>query len=648
MNVRDGYEAVCEAIAKAWSLPPRVDLAEWADEHRILTSEGSSEPGQWRTSRVPFLREIMEVLSAHHPAKRIVFMKSTQVGGTEVGNNWVGYVIDTQPLPMLCVAITVDMAELWSTQRIAPMIHDTKVLREKISPARSRDSGNKVLLKKFPGGLLRFTGSNSAAGLRSMPARYLFLDEIDGYELDVEGEGDPITLVERRTSTFPRHKIFLVSTPTVLSISRITKEYEGSDQRRYYVHCPDCGGAQYLKWANVKFDKAVRPIKEAHYACEHCGVFIAEHHKTPMLQGGKWIAAHPEREIVGFHINALYCPVGLGKSWAEMAEWFLTVKDDPTKLKGFINTGLGEAWDNREDQLKAGDIRKRAEDYSLRTIPKGCLILTAGVDVQVNRLAVQIIGWGRREMCWTIDNLEIPGDPAQNEVWQALDAYLEKPIMNQFGVPMRVMRYAVDSGFLTHEVYNYVRARKYHGAFATKGHSQSGKAILGRPTAQDMNFRGKTLKHGVDLYLIGVDSAKSSLFARISADESLGSSERLVHFSKELPEEYFEQLAAETYDPEKNKWFKLAGRRNEALDTFVGAMAAAQHPSIRVHMIKDHEWNSIQEKIEPTIRDLFSAETPAQPAPAVEKKIEVPQEPKPNPLQIAMQLRKKMRVTRPY
>lgn len=610
MNVRDGYEAVCDAIATAWRLPPNVDLAEWSDQHRVLPSKAAAEPGPWRTARVPYLREIMQVLSAHHTSERIVFMKSSQVGGTEVGNNWIGYTIHTQPLPMLCVAATVEMAELWSKQRIAPMIQDTKVLRDKISPARSRDSGNTTLLKDYPGGVLRFAGANSAAGLASMPVKYLFVDEVDRFPQEVEDEGDPITLAERRTATFARRKIFLVSTPTILGVSRITKEFEQSDQRRYYVHCPDCNGAQYLKWSNVKFDKAVRPIKEAHYACEHCGSLIADHHKSAMLERGKWIATHPGRDVIGFHINALYCPVGLGKSWPEMAEWFLSVKDDPTKLKGFINTGLGEPWDNRADQLNAGDLKKRVENYALRTIPKGCYLLTAGVDVQINRLAVQIIGWGRRETAWVIDWLEIPGDPAQNEVWQALNAYLEKPIMNQFGVPMRVMRYAVDSGFLTHEVYNYVRARKYHGAFATKGHSQSGKAILGRPTAQDMNWRGKTLKHGVDLYLIGVDSAKSSIFARIDADESLGESERLVHFSKELPDEYFEQLTAETYDQEKNRWLKLAGRRNEALDTFVGAYAAALHPSIRVHMIKDHEWAALEKKVEPAMKDLFEQASP--------------------------------------
>lgn len=606
MNVADGYQAVCDAIANAWRVPPRVSIDDWADAHRVLPSKAAAEPGQWRTSRVPYLREIMRVLSAHHPAERVVFMKSSQVGGTEVGNNWVGCTIDTQPAPMLCVAPTVDMAELWSKQRIAPMIQDTKVLRDKISPARSRDSGNTTLLKDFPGGVLRFAGANSAASLASMPVKYLFLDEVDRFPQEVEDEGDPITLAVRRTSTFAKRKLFMVSTPTVKGASRIAVEFEQSDQRRYYVPCPDCGEKQHLKWANIRFDKNARPITLAQYACEYCGVLIDDFNKTSMLELGEWRAEFPERSIVGFHISALYTPTGLGDSWAELAEWFLNVKNDPTKLKGFINTALGEAWDNHADHLSAKDLKKRVENYAMRTVPKGCYLLTAGVDVQINRLAVQIVGWGRREAAWVIDWLEIAGDPAQLDVWNALDALLEKPIMNQFGVPLRVMRYAVDSGFLTHEVYNYCRARKYKGAFATKGHSQSGKAIMGRPSAQDMNWRGKTLKNGVDLYLIGADSAKSSIFARIDADDSLGESERLVHFSKDLPDEYFEQLTAETFDPERNKWLKLAGRRNEALDTFVGAYAAALHPSIRVHMIKDHEWSALESKIEPAMKDLFA------------------------------------------
>lgn len=606
MNVRDGYEAVCEAIAKAWRIPPVVTVDQWADQHRMLSSKAAAEPGPWRTDRVPYSREIMQVLSANHPAERIVFMKSSQVAGTEIGNNWIGSVIATQPAPMLCVAATVEMAELWSKQRLAPMIQDAKVLREKISPARSRDSGNTTLLKDYPGGTLRLTGANSPASLASMPAKYLFLDETDRFEQEVGDEGDPITLAERRTTTFTRRKIFLVSTPTVLGISRITKEYEASDQRRYYVHCPDCGGAQYLKWANIKFDKTARPIKEAHYVCEHCGVLIAEHHKTTMLQGGKWIATYPEREIVGFHINALYCPVGLGKSWAEMAEWFLTVKDDPTKLKGFINTGLGEAWDNTADRLKASQVQSLAEDYELRTIPKGCLILTAGVDVQGNRVEVQVVGWGRRETAWAIDYLAIDGDPSQPEIWQQLADYIAKPFVNQYGVPMRILMHAVDSGFATHEVYNYCRHNRHRGAFPTKGWSTPHKPIIGRPSPMDVNWRGKTIKHGVDLYNIGADTAKSALYARFLAAESLPPEARQVHFSKQLSEEYFKGLTCEVYDIEKGKWYNPPGARNEPLDTFVGAYAAALHPRIRLHVMKDHEWQAIEEKIQPAMGDLFT------------------------------------------
>lgn len=627
MNVRDGYEAVCNAIANAWRLPPQVWIDEWADAHRVLPSKAAAEPGRWRTSRVPYLREIMRVLSAHHPAETISFMKSSQVGGTEVGNNWIGSTIDSQPAPMLCVAPTVEMAELWSKQRVAPMIQDTAVLRNKIAPARSRDSGNTTLLKDYPGGVLRFAGANSAAGLASMPVKYLFLDEVDRFPQEVEGEGDPITLAVRRTSTFAKRKIFQVSTPTVKGASRITEEYEQSDQRRYHVPCPDCSERQVLKWANLRFDKNERPIQQAQIACEHCGVLIDEHCKTAMLAGGEWRADFPERTRVGFHVNALYTPVGLGDSWAELAEWFLNVKNDPVKLKGFINTALGEAWDNRADQLSAKDLKKRVEGYALREIPQGCFILTAGVDVQINRLAVQIVGWGRREAAWVIDWIEIPGDPAQGEVWAALDKLLDTPIINQFGVSMRPLRYGVDSGFLTHEVYNYCRAKKYKGALATKGQSQTGKSILGRPTSQDVNGRGKAIKKGVELYPIGADSAKSSLFARIDADESLPESERLVHFSKDLPDEYFEQITAEVFDPERNKWLKLSGRRNEALDTLVIAYAAALHPAIGIHRLKEHEWDSLERNMQPAMKDMFATDNtplPSAPADAAQEKVAAP------------------------
>jgi phage terminase large subunit GpA-like protein len=232
---------------------PLLTVSEWADQFRMLSQTASAEPGWWRTDRTPYLREIMDCLSPSSGVEKVVFMKGAQVGGTEAGNNWIGYVIDQAPGPMLVVLPTVEMGKRWSKGRFAPLIDDTPAIRAKVKDPRSRDAGNTVQSKEFPGGIVVITGANSAVGLRSMPVRYLFMDEIDGYPCDADGEGDPVSLAVQRTATFARRKILEVSTPTVSGLSRIEKEFESSDQCFFHVPCPDCSEYQVLKWANLKW-----------------------------------------------------------------------------------------------------------------------------------------------------------------------------------------------------------------------------------------------------------------------------------------------------------------------------------------------------------------------------------------------------------
>ena len=223
MESHEGAEAVERAWRDGLTPDPLLTVSEWADRYRVLSQRASSEPGRWRTERAPYLREIMDCLSPSSPFQRVVFMKGSQVGGSECGNNWIAYVIHQAPGPMMAVAPTVELAKRNSKQRLDPLIEESEVLRERVKERRSRDSSNTVLSKEFPGGVLILTGANSAVGLRSMPARYLFLDEVDGYPGDVEGEGDPILLAERRSATFQRRKILLVSTPKTKGLSRIER-----------------------------------------------------------------------------------------------------------------------------------------------------------------------------------------------------------------------------------------------------------------------------------------------------------------------------------------------------------------------------------------------------------------------------------------
>ena len=597
-----GEQLAGSAISNGIEPPPRLSVTEWADAHRRLPTKGAGEPGPWRTSRVPYSAEIMECLSADHPAKRVVFMKSVQSAGTEIGNNWAGWFIDTQKAPLMVVQPTIDMAERWSKQRLAAMIEDCPTLRAKIAPARSRDSGNTTLLKEWAGGLLVISGANSGASLRSMPARYLFLDEVDAYPFELDGEGDPISLAEARTTTFPRRKVFLVSTPTIESLSRINKEWLASDMRRYYVPCPHCGHEQHLVWDNLRWPKD-RP-DEAVYHCADCGAGIEEHNKTRMLAAGRWVATFPERAVAGFHINGLYTPTGLGYTWAELAALWIESSKDPSRIKTFINLRLGEVVADPNEKLSEDDLAARASNYHARTIPPGCLLLTAGIDVQKDRFAVVIIGHGRAGQQWVIDYNELPADPTTDAGWEALDAFIVQHFVNSRGVPMKISLAAIDSGYLTDHVLAYTRLRR--NRIAVKGASSPGKPIINRPSKLDVTVRGRTIKHGAEGWLVGVDTAKHVLFAVLTADGKRPlDADRMIRFPEGLDASFYSQLTAEVWDPNRRKWVKVR-QRNEALDTWCYALAAAHHPSLRVHVWKEPQWARLEAALEPASGDLFA------------------------------------------
>jgi phage terminase large subunit GpA-like protein len=341
---------------------PLVSVSEWANTNRVLSQTASSEPGRWRTDRTPYLREIMDCLSPSNHTEKVVFMKGAQIGGTEAGNNWVGYIIDQAPGPLLVVQPTVEMGKRWSKGRLAPLIEDTPCLRGKIKDPRSRDSGNTVQSKEFRGGIVVVTGANSAVGLRSMPVRYLFLDEVDAYPGDADGEGDPVSLAIQRTATFARRKILLVSTPTIQGISRIEMEYENSDQRQFHVPCPNCNELQVLVWPQVQFDD----VNGAFYKCISCSQKIEEFEKTEMLQRGQWIAKFPDRSVAGFHISSLYSPVGWF-SWQQAVTNFKQAQKNETLLKVWVNTTLGEPW---VDRGEAPDWERLCSGISCRNIRK--------------------------------------------------------------------------------------------------------------------------------------------------------------------------------------------------------------------------------------------------------------------------------------
>lgn len=552
---------------------PALTVSEWADRCRHLSQKAAAEPGQWRTDRTPYLRDVMDALSASSPVQRIVFMKGAQIGATEGGNNWVGYVIDQAPGPMLAVAPTVDMAKRASKQRIAPMIEESPALRGKVKEARSRDSGNTVLAKEFPGGVLVMTGANSAVGLRSMPARYLFLDEVDAYPGDVDGEGDPIALAEARTRTFRRRKVFMVSTPTIAGRSRIEREFLKSDQRRFFLPCPECEHYQTLKFSQLKWDKA-KP-QSARYVCEECGCLLGDEHKTTMLARGEWRAtAEGDGRTVGFHLSSLYSPVGW-LSWVEIAQKWEAAQGDPDLLKEFINTVLGEVWQAKGDAPDWDAVYARRGAYRSGTVPRGVLILFAGCDVQKDRIEVGVWGFGRNRERWLIEHRQLIGPTNRPDVWAELAAMFDETWPHASGIEMPVRDWGVDSGAFASEVSAFVRSQRGRSnVHAVDGLDKYLSAFLG-VGAMDVTSQGKKLKRGLKTLRIGVSYCKQEIVGQLALDRPTDGQPfppGFVHLPNDVTEDHVKQLTAESLVTRtlngrvKREWQIIEGRRNEVLD----------------------------------------------------------------------------------
>lgn len=610
------YDGAAE-IAQAWrdgiKPDPLLTVSQWADEHRMLSSKASAEPGRWRTSRTPYLREIMDALSPVSPLERIVFMKGAQVGATESGSNWLGYIVHHAPGPVMAVWPTVDMAKRNSKQRIDPLIEESPVLAELISPSRSRDSGNTILSKEFRGGVLVMTGANSAVGLRSMPVRYLFLDEVDGYPRDVEGEGDAISLAEARTRTFARRKIFIVSTPTIAGASAIEREYEASDQRRYFVPCPHCQAMQWLRFERLRWTKG--DPRTAAYYCEACEQPIPEHHKTAMLEVGKWQATALDYrgKTAGFHLSSLYSPVGW-RSWADIASaWEAAMAKESgsaAAIKTFKNTELGETWVEEGEAPDWQRLLERREDYAVGTIPWGGLLLVAGTDVQKDRIECSVWAWGRQQQSWLVEHRVLMGDTSRDAVWKRLAELSRESWSHASGLQMPLKALALDTGYATQEAYAFVRRAKDARILPVKGMRASamgGAALVGIPTSVDVSSGGKKLRRGMRVYSVAVGLAKMELYNHLrqaaTLDETTGAliyPPGFVHLPK-VDAEYLQQLCAEQLVTRRNRngfpvreWHKVR-ERNEGLDCAVYARAAAS--ILGMDRFEERHWRELERTV---------------------------------------------------
>lgn len=545
--------------------PPRLTVSEWADKYRILSAEASGEPGQWRTSRAEYQRGIMDALSSP-VVLTLVAMCSAQVGKTEIVNNCVGFYIDQDPSPVMVVQPTIQMAEAWSKTRLSPMLRDTPVLRNKVADVKSRDSANTILDKSFPGGLLVIRGSNAPAGLASQPIRVVLCDEVDRFDESAGTEGDPVDLAFKRTTTFTgRRKHVLISTPGIKGHSRIEKAWNESDQRRYFVPCPHCGEFQHLEWKQVSFDPEAP--EGAVYVCRACGCIITDAHKGAMLRAGEWRATRPFNGTAGFHLNEMYSP---WRRFGEIATDFMKAKRrGPESLKVWVNTSLGEPWDLREgDHLQAEGLaaRARGSDYLSGAVAAAAGLLVAAVDVQDDRLELMVWAVGLGEESWIVCHQIFPGNLAQADPWDRLQAVILQPWPRIGGGVHHIRAAALDiGGHFTKQVYAFCRRPALRG----KTHPIKGAT---QPQARLVRRSGAKAR----LWLVDTVAAKDQVLSRLRIE---GPGFGHVHFPQDLEPALFDQFLAEkpVRRGGRRAYEKItADARNEGLDLLVYCAAALE------------------------------------------------------------------------
>jgi len=513
---------------------------------------------------------------SEHKTKEVVVMAGAQLGKSEALLNIIGFHIDHDPCPILMLQPTESMAQSFSKDRIANgLLRATPCLFGKVKDPRARDSNNTTLHKIYPGGSLSLVGANSPSGLASRPIRIILADEVDRFPVSAGTEGDPLSLARKRTSTFHNSKIIAVSTPTIKDISRIENAYENSDKREYYVPCKHCEHFQTLIWANVRW--VDNDPETAGYMCEECSALWSDSDRRWSVRNGQWQAQEEFKGIAGFKISGLYSP------WTPLSEGvreFLSVKKNPEQLKVWTNTYLAEPWIDEGITVDEMNLYQRREHFEY--VPEDVVIITAGADVQDDRIEVTFVGWKRDDASAVLGHEVLPGDPSTPQLWAALDSQLNRSFETEDGRILGVRATAVDSGgHFTNSVYQYCHKNFSRRIFAIKGVGGEGRAIAGKPSKNNI------VKCRV--FPIGVDTIKDLVFSRLRIEEPGAG---YISFSDELNEEYFRQLTAEKIITKfvrgfKKRIFQKIRPRNEALDCFVYSIAAYSIINVSVNSIAD-------------------------------------------------------------
>lgn len=584
--------------------PPDLDAAQWADKYRYLSAEDSAERGKWVTSRAEYQRGMMAA-PYESSVTQTCYMTSAQIGKTAILLNIAGRAIHISPTPILLVQPTIDLAKDFSTDRLTPLLRDSPALKGKVRSPRDKDSGNTRLHKIFSGGYIVLGGANSAASLAGRPIGLLIGDEIDRWPADCQGEGDPWELAKKRTQTFPGAIRIAVSTPTEKGFSRIERLWNESDQRRFFVPCPECGVAQTLEWGEVVWDTDGdgEPVPEtARIRCQGCGYEMDDRERLWAVERGYWEATAQSSGVAGFHVNELYSPFS---SLSEVVQKWREVKDNPVLEKSFWNLVLGLPYEGGSESLDAEPLLERREEYPA-PVPAGASILTCGVDIQKNRIELEVVGWGRGYESWGIEYRVLLGNTLEPEVWRRLSVFLLKSVWaHESGVSLKIATTCVDAGYHSDQVYDFVKKHRFASVYAVQGDK-------GQPTSWIVKFPDrfkKGAKRGrLNVPIVGTYAAKQNLYERLELSEP---GPGYCHFpvSEGYDEKFFGMLTAEKLVEirGKRRWvLKYGFSRNEALDLRVYNHAAL--------VLAGANWDTYEAQIGKAEKARKTAENKEKPA----------------------------------
>ncbi len=584
-NTANRYAHINKVIAKAlqsMNPPDNLTVSEWAEKYRRLSSESSAEPGLWRNDRTPYLTDVMDAFS-DPKVKHIAMVAASQVGKSEFINNCIGYIIDEDPGSILFIQPTTIDAKDYSKLRIAPMIRDTPRLRSKVTEAKSRESGNTILQKTYPGGILTMCGSTEAHALCSKPIRYVFGDERDRWATSAGNEGDPWDLAMARQTTFYNAKAVEVSTPTVANASRIVKSFAKGTMERWVSQCPHCGEFHEIRWKDIRYEhtesqvagEKVFEVIAVYYICPGCGAISTE--REMKNAPAHWRAENPAAYKQGsrsFWLNAF---VSKWASWESIVLKFLQAIGNSQKMQVVYNTAFGELWEDRGGLVDESKLMERREDYGTHSdktpvdLPDGVLKLTCGIDTQDNRLEYEVVGYGHFEENWGIEKGIIMGRPDSDEVWNAVDDLLDRVFKFEDCIGLKIKRTFVDEGgHFTMEVRQRCKERESKGVFCIKGKGGPGIPYVDAPREQKIMIENICIGTCWQ-YQIGVDAGKAVIMDNLRRQTPGNGYCHFPHRDDYGPA-FFRGLLSErlVYNAKHKQpwiWEKIPGHeRNEPLD----------------------------------------------------------------------------------